>query len=366
MDESRFLRFFLIFPSLLILYFVFQIFQPFIMSIFLATVLACLTFPIYSWLAGKLGGRQNLAALLMCLAVTALIIVPFVIVLTQLAIQATQTYQQLQAAISRGDLQSSMDFRELPYIGQIVRKLEKTLALDWAAFVGSLASLVQHVSLFFLRQSHSVISSLTHFSTVVFFMIFTMFFLFRDGQRLVAQLQSWTPLSENYESRIMERFRDVSSATVVGSLVTSLAQGATGGISLWLVGIPNVLLWSTLTALFSLVPLVGTAIVWAPWALYLFAIGSWWRGSILVILSIVLVGSIDNVLKPWLIEGKAKMHTVLVFFSILGGISYFGIVGMIAGPIVVALGLTFLDLYKIEFQQELSKRDPQCTHPDDE
>ena len=365
MDESRFLRFFLILPSLLILYFVFQIFQPFIMSIFLATVLACLTFPIYSWLAGKLGGRQNLAALLMCLAVTALIIVPFVIVLTQLAIQATQTYQQLQGAISRGDLQSSMDLKELPYIGQIVRELEKNLNLDWHAFVGSLASLVQHVSLFFLRQSRSIISSLTHFSTVIFFMIFTMFFLFRDGQRLVNQLQSWTPLSENYENRIMKRFREVSSATVVGSLVTALAQGAAGGISLWLVGIPNVLLWSTLTALFSLVPLVGTAIVWAPWALYLFAVGSWWHGIILVIISIVLVGSIDNVLKPLLIEGKAKMHTVLIFFSILGGISYFGIVGMIAGPIVVALGLTFLDLYRIEFQQELSKQKPQWISTDD-
>ena len=328
------------------------------MPMCLAGILAVLTFPIYGWLCVRLKGRQNLAALLMCLAITALIIVPFVVLVVQLAVQATQTYQQL-LAVEKGELQSLMNLRELSYVGPILEEIDRYVDLDQIDIVGAATSMLKGVSVFFLRHSTSIISSLTHLLTSFFFMIFTMFFLFRDGQNLLAQLQSWTPLSESLEAQIMEKFREVSSATVVGSLLTALAQGAAGGITFWLVGIPNVLLWGTLTALFSLVPLVGTAIVWLPWAVYLLAVGSGWRAAILVAFSVVLVGGIDNVLRPLLIEGKAKMHTMLVFFSIMGGISYFGIAGMIIGPIVVSLGLTFLELYKIEFQQELSKQTPQ-------
>ena len=180
-----------------------------------------------------------------------------------------------------------------------------------------------------------------------------MFFLFRDGPTLVDKIRRWIPLSLRYQEQIVRKFQEVSNATVIGSLTTAIAQGIAGGITFFLVGIPNIIFWGTLIALFSLVPLFGTAIVWLPWTLYLLAIGKNLHAFILVVLSIVFVGGIDNILRPILIEGKTKMHTLLIFFSIMGGISYFGIVGLLVGPIIMALGLTFLDLYRIEFKREL-------------
>ncbi len=358
MEERRFLRLFLIVPSLLVLYFVFRIFQPFLMPIFMATILACLCFPVFDWVNARLKGRINLAALVTCLAVTALIIVPFVGLAIMLGSQATQAYQQLQDAVEQGKIQDMMNLRDQPYVGWVLQQIDVYIDLDRVDIVGSLASLLQSVSLGALRHSTAVFSGIAQLLTSFFIMIVTMFFLFRDGPELMDQIRGWTPLSERYEGQIVQKFQEVSSATVIGSLVTALVQGVAGGVTFFLVGIPNIIFWGTLTALFSLVPLVGTAIVWLPWALYLLAVGHTFKALVLVVLSIVFVGGIDNVLRPALIEGKTRMHTMLVFFSIMGGISYFGIAGMVVGPIIVALGLTFLELYRIEFERELAKPRP--------
>ncbi len=321
------------------------------MSIFMATILACLCFPAFHWVNRRLGGRTNLAALVTCLAITALIIVPFAGLAIMLASEATLAYQQLQTAIEQGKIQEMMSLREQPYLGWALQQVD----LDRVDIVESLVSLLQSISLGALRHSTAVFSGIAHVLTSFLIMIVTMFFFFRDGPALFEQIRRWTPLSERYERQIVQKFQEVSSATVIGSLVTAVAQGVAGGITFFLVGLPNVIFWGTLTALFSLVPLVGTAIVWLPWALYLLAIGKTVTALILIGLSIVFVGGIDNVLRPALIEGKTRMHTMLVFFSIMGGISYFGIAGMVVGPIMVALGLTFLELYRIEFERELVK-----------
>ncbi len=355
MEERRFLRIFLIVPSLLVLYFVFRIFQPFLMPIFMAVILAGLCFPAFQWVNTRLRGRANMAALVTCLGITALIIVPFAALAIMLGAQATQAYQELQIALNEGKVQEMMNLRDQPYVGWVLDTVDQYVDLDQVDLVGSLGSLLQSVSLGALRHSTAVVSGIAHLLTSFLIMIVTMFFLFRDGPALADQVSEWTPLSDRYEAQIIKKFQEVSSATVVGSLVTAVAQGVAGGITFFLVGIPNIVFWGTLTALFSLVPLVGTAVVWIPWALFLFATGETVKAIVLVVLSIVFVGGIDNVLRPVLIEGKTRMHTMLVFFSIMGGISYFGIAGMIVGPIVVALGLTFLELYRIEFQKELGK-----------
>ena len=286
---------------------------------------------------------------------TVIIIVPFVILLIEVAGQVSEVYRQFQISLERGDFKNPLNFRDSFLLGPIFDWISNYVELEKFDLIGSLSSALRQVSLFFLRHSTAILSGLFQLITSFFIMLVTMFFLFRDGGLLVKELKTWTPLSERYEQLILTKFREVASATVVGNLVTAVTQGVAGGLVFWIVGIPNVLLWGTLTALFSLVPVFGTALVWFPWALYFFATGSWVRGLLLVGFAVLFVGTIDNVLRPLLIEGKTKMHTLLVFFSIMGGIAYFGIVGMIFGPIILALGLTFIELYKIEFQYELQK-----------
>ena len=363
MEERRFVRLFLVVPTIVVLYFVYQIFEPFLMPAFLAAVLAMLCFPVYAQLRSWLRGRSNWAALITCLAVTAIIIVPFVLLIVSLAGQATEVYQTVQRAIQNpeSDVEQWLDpvyWRQNPIVGGVLETVEQYLPVDITEIpiLDAFSSGLQTVSGFFVRYSTAIVTGVAHLITNFFVMIVCMFFFFRDGGRLLAQFKTWTPLSESYETIILDKFRGVAQATVLGSLLTAMAQGAAGGLVFWILGIPNAMLWGTMMAIFSLVPVIGTAIIWVPWAIFLLASGSPGRALGLVVAALLFVGMIDNVLRPMLIEGQAKMHTLLVFFSIMGGISYFGIIGMIIGPIVVALGLTFMELYKVEFRDELEKR----------
>ena len=355
MQERKYVRLCLIVASAVVLYFVFRIFQPFIVPVSLAFILASLSYPVFEWTCVKLKGRHNLAALLTCIGVTASIILPFIILLLLLAVEVTQVYQKLQTKLSGDNLAYFLDLSQNLHLAPVISWVSQYIDLGAIDIVGNLTTAFERMSYFFLRHSTSILSGL--FQTIVNFLVilFTMFFLFRDGTRFAEELRTWNPLSERYEQQIIEKFRKVADATVFGSLLTAVAQGFAGGLVYWALGISNPLFWAFVTAVLSLVPVVGTALVWVPWAIYFFTTGSVVRGVVLVIAAVLFVGMIDNVIRPLLIEGKAKMHTLVVFFSIMGGIAYFGMLGMIFGPILVAIGLTFVELYKLEFRQELAK-----------
>lgn len=355
MQERKYARLFLFACALALLYLNFQIFRPFLFPFTLAVILTTLCYPAYDRVCRFLKGGRSWAALLSCLAVTGLIVVPFLLLIVLLAAQVSQLYQQFQRSLDRGELQALLDLRKNAFLSPLLQIADRYLPLDDVDLLGSLAEVVKQVSLFFLHHSKTIVSSLFRLVMDFLIMMVTMFFLFRDGSRLFGEIRSWTPLSYTQERAIVDRFREVTQATVVGNLLTALAQGVAGGLVFWILGISNPLLWGFLTALFSMVPVVGTALVWVPWAIYFFSTGMVLRGVILVVLEVFFVGMIDNFLRPLLIEGKTKMHTLLVFFSLLGGITYFGMAGMLLGPLVVALGLTFVELYKLEFREELSR-----------
>jgi len=353
MQEHRSVGIFFLILFLVVLYFVFRIFQPFLLPISLAAVLATLCYPVFDWTCRRLRNKRSWAALLTCVWVTASIIIPFVILLILLTGEVTEVYQQFQRRLESGDWQVFLTLQDKPYLKPIADWISQNIDFGDIDFIGSLGAALQQVSLFFLRQSTAILSGLFRVTVDFLIMLVCMYFLFRDGNRLMDVLKTWIPLSEHYNRVIFKKFQEVASATVIGTLLTALAQGVSGGLLYWLIGIPNALLWGCLTALFSLLPVVGTGIVWVPWAIFFFLTGSWIQGIILVVGGL-LVGMLDNVLKAILIEGRAEMHTLIVFLAIMGGIGYFGIVGMIFGPIIVALALTFLELYKMEFQLEVT------------
>ncbi|MCH8819534.1 MAG: AI-2E family transporter [Acidobacteria bacterium] len=354
MLERNYLRISLLVLSLVVLYFVFRIFQAFLLPLSLAVVLVTLCYPVFQWTSSKLRGNRSWAALLTCIWVTAAIILPVVLLLILLTGQIASVYQQIQEQLESGGFQDILELQDSPYVKPLIDWIRPYV--DWESLdvVGSFTAGFQQLSLFFLRQSTSILQGLFSIIANFLIMLITMFFLFRDGSRLVEEVKMITPLSNQYEEVLIGKFQEVTRATVIGTLLTALAQGAAGGVLFWVVGIPNALFWGFLMGLFSLLPVVGTGIIWGPWAIYLLIAISPVQG-IIVIVGGFLVSLIDNVLRPLFIEGKVEMHTFLVFMSIIGGINYFGIEGVIFGPIIVALGLTFLELYKLEFRQELSK-----------
>jgi predicted PurR-regulated permease PerM len=185
-----------------------------------------------------------------------------------------------------------------------------------------------------------------------------MFFLLRDGPALMAIIRSSSPLPEAYELEIFKKFEDVSYATFYGSLLTAVAQGAAAFLLFLVLGLPAPLFWGAMISLVSLVPIVGAFLIWLPWASYLLLAGLTTRGIVLLAVGGLVVSSIDNVLKPIIIKGRTDMHPLLVFLSVLGGLQVFGFLGVLLGPLLVALFVSFLNFYREEFQETLRRNKP--------
>jgi len=336
-------QWFLLLILVVALYFCFRIIQPFLMPIFLALVLSALLIPVYSTLARKLKGRPSLAALLVCIALTAAILVPVVLLSITLANEANDTYQRVKDPETVKKIEAWLDPGNNPLIRRIAPWLPQSLRpgnLQLGARIGAQA---QQIGIAVLGAATSFAAGVFNFLMDYFTMIVVLFFLLRDSDYFASSIRRFSPLSDEQEEMLVGRFRSVARATVLGNLATSLSQGALSGLIFALLGLANPILWGALTALFSLVPVVGTALIWVPWTIYLLSTGSLVKAVIFAILQIVMVGSIDNILRPMFIKGGVKMHTLVVFFSILGGISYFGLLGMFFGPLVFAIAITLLE-----------------------
>ncbi len=357
MSERRYVRIFLLIPALIVLYYVYEIFRPFWMPIVLAIILVSLSYPSFEWTCRKMNGRRGWAAFVTCLWITALIILPLVFLGILVAREVIDVYARFANQLSRENLGSLLSFHS-DYLTPVFSWLSEQLGVSRQDLIARMSTALQRVGVFLLSHSTDLVSSVFTMVWDFFLMIVTMFFLFRDGGRLNQMIRSLSPLSHAYEQRIVNTFRRVARAAVLGNMATAAIQGFASGLVFLGLGISNALFWGTLSAFASLIPVLGATLVWLPWAIYFFATGSIAKGIALTVLETVVVGSIDNLVRPLLMEGRAQMHTLIVFFAVVGGIAYFGVLGMFFGPIIVALGLTFLELYRSEFERELDKAPP--------
>jgi predicted PurR-regulated permease PerM len=188
---------------------------------------------------------------------------------------------------------------------------------------------------------------------MAFAMLYTMFFFLMDGDKLLDKILYYLPLQDQDEQRMLNKFTSVTRATLKGTAVIGLLQGSLAGIAFWVVGIPSAVFWGTIMAVLSIIPGIGTAMVWGPAVIILAAGGNYSKAGGLGIFCAVVVGSIDNVLRPILVGKDTQMHELMIFFGTLGGIIMFGIMGMIIGPIVAALFITIWEIYGVTFKDVL-------------
>jgi len=328
-----------------ILYFCFRIMEPFLLPIFLAMILSTLLTPVYESIFRRLPNYPGFSALLVCLGLTLAIVLPILLVSVSLAREANDVYTHVRDPELSSKLQAWLNPNSNPALEKIRSWLPASFRfrdLDVGSRIGTKA---QEILGGMLSFTAALAAGLFSFLTNYITMVVVLFFLLRDYSYFAERVRELSPLSVAEENLFVDRFRTVARATVVGTLATAAAQGTLSGLIFLVMGLPNPILWGALTAFLSLVPMVGTALVWAPWTIYLFATGSVTRAILFMVLQIVLVGGIDNVLRPLLMEGRMKMHTLVVFFSILGGIGYFGILGIFIGPLVFAIGIAFLEFY---------------------
>ena len=200
-----------------------------------------------------------------------------------------------------------------------------------------------------------MLGSLTRFMVNFLLLLFVLFFVLRDHDKLIAFIRHALPLSRSQEDILFKEVKDVSKSALLGSLLTALTQGIVGGFGLWLAGFPGVF-WGVVMAFASLIPFVGTALIWVPAALYLAVTGEIEWAGFMLLWGALVVGSIDNFLRPLFMQGSS-MSTVVVFFSLIGGLQVFGLMGLIYGPLVFAVALVLFKIYEKEFSGFLDSQD---------
>lgn len=335
-----------------VLYLFFSVFQPFLMILLWATILVSTFHPLYRWLVQKLRGRQTLAAMLMVLGLTLALVLPLLVAMAKIAQQSMDAYLLISSKLEgQGDIQQSI--LQHPTFLQLKQSIGSFVNLDKLDLKTGVVKAVEFLSAFIVDQTTTLFSTAANLLfNFVLFLVAT-FSLFRDGDALLHEIRKLSPLDKSKEEKILNRFTSVTRATLLGNFATAVLQGVLGGIGFALLGLPSAILWGAVMALVSMVPVFGAFTIWIPTAIYLISAGSAGKAVFLLVWGAVVVGLSDYILKPMIIKGGFNIHPVIIFFSILGGVSFFGFTGLILGPLVTGLTFAFLEIYREEFSAQL-------------
>lgn len=326
------------------LYLSFLIAQPFLTPILTATILAVAIYPLF----GRLGSyvrNRTAAALLATVLVLIAILLPAVLIINKLAHETTALYGWMNE-------QQSLEGGWRAYAATLVDPV-----LEWVAGRTGISQQqlrqaaldrLQSLSAALLNWAKSLVVNIggTIVDTVI--MLLTLFFLLRDGERIRDRIGSLLPVEPQRYQQLVATISGSIAANMYGVVSVSLVQGTLGAIGYAIAGLPAVMLWSVATALFSMIPLAGAASVWITATLYLIVTAQWGKAIFMLAWGAGVISTADNIVRPLVLSGRVKLHTLLIFFSLLGGVKAFGIVGLFLGPIIVSVAMALLQILEEE------------------
>ena len=341
---------------LLALYASYLLIAPFIGPVVLAFVLSLLCFPVHQKIVRKLPDKPNLASTITCALLVVVILVPATVVLMAIVQQSVMFAKQSYQWVEDGKAETLL---QQPFIKNGIERINEFLPVGDFSIRDIIDRLTEFASGFsreLLDLSTKVVGDVTGIIVSFILMLFVLFFLLRDHKKIIESLFWILPLARSQEEKLLTEANTVARSAVLGTFLTALAQGAAGGIGMAIVGMPG-LFWGTMMVFASLIPLVGAALIWVPASLYLLLTGDWPWALFLALWGAILVGSIDNFLRPILMQGTSGMSTLVLFLSLIGGLQLFGVIGLIYGPIIFALTHVLIKIYTIEFKDFLEKQD---------
>ena len=313
----------------------FDVLSPYFSAILWAAILAVIFYPVKNTLRIRMGDRNGLASLLSVLLICLIVFIPLMVILSSLAIELNMVYTKLQENNTQFPEVVASIFNHLPdwasgfladhnltNAAQIQKKLSD-VALQGGQYLAGSAFLIGKGT-FGFAISFGI-------------MLYLLFFLLKDGPYLVLLILESLPLSSYVKQHLFAKFAAVARATVKGTVAVALAQGALGGFAFWIAGLDGSILWGALMAFLSLIPAVGSAIIWVPAAIYLFATGQLWQGAFIVGFFVIVIGLVDNILRPLLVGKDTRMPDYLILIATLGGMEIYGINGFVIGPLIAAL-----------------------------
>jgi predicted PurR-regulated permease PerM len=316
---------------------------PFYGTILWAAIIALMFAPVHRWLLPRLRHRRTMAALLTLLIALLLVILPFALVTAALANEAVGLIERLQSGELKPERYFRGVFNALP--DWITALLDRFGLVNFATVLRRLNAALAQGSEYIATQVFSLGQNTFEFVATLAITLYLSFFLIRDGDRIAHAVRRAIPLTQEHKQELFGKFSTVIRATVRGNLLVAAIQGALGGVAFWFLGVGGALLWAVLMAFASLLPAVGAALVWVPVAIYFLVSGALWQSLALTAWGVLVIGLIDNLLRPMLVGKDTRMPDYVVMIATLGGMAAFGINGFVLGPAIAAMFFAVWHLY---------------------
>jgi predicted PurR-regulated permease PerM len=338
--------------ALLVLWATAMIVRPFLSAILIAAMLVSLTFPLYRRLRIRLKGRSTLAAILMLVGITVVIVIPAVFLTLLLVQQAQTVIEHIQA----GDAQRVLQRIDIPSRLMWIKRFVPTFDPETVSLQRLVLPIVRELPGWVAKHGAAVVGGLAGLLVGFALVLLAAFFFYVEGEAIMRELSALSPLPRRYDSEFTAKFRDVVDATFRGQLSTAIAQGFATSIGLAIARVPGSVFWGSVAAILSLIPMVGAAVVWVPAAIYLYVAASmgdrpYWQPFFITVWGLLVVSGIDNVVRPWAMRDKAQLPAIPLLFAVLGGMQAFGIIGLVIGPLVFSLLMSVIDIYKKSFRE---------------
>lgn len=346
----------------------FGLLQDFLLPVFWAAVLATLFFPIHRRVVDRLNGRANVAAMVSLLAIIFVVILPLFFVGLAVSRESIALYNR----IASGEIDPQELIRLVEGWIPIATDYAEQFGVDVAGVRENLSQAAVQTSQFLASRAIDIGQNAVRFTVLLSLMLYVLFFFLRDGERILQAIFRAIPLDDHLEQKLFSKFADVARATIKGTLIVGVVQGSLGGLLFWVLGLPLPVFWGVIMTVLSFLPAVGSGLVWAPAAIILMASGELVKGIILIAAGVLLIGLVDNVLRPILVGRDTRIPDYLILLSTLGGLTVFGLSGFVIGPVIAALFLTVWQMFEEEYSaalptyagEQASTGEQATTHPD--
>lgn len=328
------------------LYLTYLVFRSFLSPILLGAIFSIVFHPVHLKLLKLTKGRKALSSISVCLLITLLIIVPLIYLAALLTSEIREVYIRINEVVKSGNYEGIFPFMESPAVRNLYEKADSYLKYHQIDAKEIILNSLNEISSYSIRMLTGAAKNLLLSIINLFLMLFTMYYLFKDSDIIASEVDILIPLTPQQKDRIFARLKDIIYATLYGTFAAASAQGLLGGMAFWILGIGSPVLWGTVMGLLAIMPMLGAFLVWLPASLMLLIQGSYIKALILFLWGSLVISMVDNLIRPLLMSGRAMLHPLATFFSILGGIIVFGPIGLFAGPFAVVLLLILIDIIK--------------------
>lgn len=351
MNTSRFNKIAVLVAALLISALFLTMIRHFLMTILLAGIFTGLATPLFHRFIQLTGGRRSLSASLTLFIFFLMVFLPLVVLFTIVITQAV-SLSSTAIPLIREQLRDPQGLPHLLSSLPFYSDIENYSAL----ILEKAAALIGNIGTTFISGFSAFTWSAIYDLVLFFIFWYTMFFFLKDGHAFLERIQYYLPLNESDQKRLLDRFLSVTRASLKGSLVIAVAQGSLAGLAFHIAGIEQAVFWGAIMTVLSLLPLVGSPIIWIPAVIMLVVSGHYLQAAGLALFCSLVVGQIDNIFRPILVGRDTQMHELFIFFGTLGGLGMFGVSGLIIGPVIAALFVTVWDIYGETFSESLIER----------